>query len=241
MMSASRKLFGIDPAVDDPRCGRQPREPADSGEKRAGLKSPAAWAWTAAARCPTVAEDCCGRPSRPALDEGVVPLGAVACTRLARSSTWRPSQFGGRTVFFNGQAEGRTARQTVDSGRGEGVRSSASVRSVRRNQIGHGRCGSSMPRRPCRWTRVPPRPSFAPYRLSRAASRPAHGGRNRRHIAGRPSRLGRCRRARQWRLWMGHPGRHASVLLRCAQNVRRPPQVVQGLFGLGAAIPSTGL
>ena len=64
----------------------------------------------------------------------------------------------GRTVFFNGQAKGMSApdrRHTRGLWRFRPSAQPACDPDCRRNQIGQGqcRCGSSMQRGPCRWTR----------------------------------------------------------------------------------------
>ena len=135
--------LAIDRAVEDPRCG-QPRDP-HRGEKRAGLPAPAgAWSWTRAPR---------GARSYRRSRLVVLPVsssntrwatsqvGAAAGHATRAAATSGRSCSDGRTVFFNGQAEGPHGApdRRHTRGRGEGVLqlSQRAIR-VRRHQRGQG-------------------------------------------------------------------------------------------------------
>ena len=141
LVDVGAEALAIDRAVEDPRCG-QPRDPP-RGEKRAGLPAPAG----GGTRAP--------RGARPYRRSRLVVMpvssshtrwatsqvGAAACHATRAAATSGRSCSDGRTVFFNGQAEGPHGApdRRHTRGRGEGVLqlSQRAIR-VRRNQRGQG-------------------------------------------------------------------------------------------------------
>ena len=156
-------------------------------------------------------------------------VGAAAChaTRAAATSG-RPCS-NGRTVFLTVRPRARTARQTVGTLAGVARASfrSASVRSgcaaISAAKVWS--CGSSMPRRPCRWTRGAP----SPVSRRRCFSSRTHDPLTRYCAATSasfiPASLSRSARSRR-SIEEARIGPPASV----RAEVPRPPQVVQGLF-----------
>ena len=120
LVDVGAEALAIDRAVEDPRCG-QPRDP-QRGEKRAGLPAPAGRAPRGARpyrRSRLVVMPVLSRNTRWATSQ----VGAAACHATRAAATSGRSCSDGRTVFFNGQAEGPHGApdRRHTRGRGEGV------------------------------------------------------------------------------------------------------------------------
>ena len=143
LVDVGAEALAIDRAVEDPRCG-QPRDP-QRGEKRAGLPAPAGGVVVDARAtwCPAVPPKQIGGDAGfvQTHEEATSQVGAAACHATRAAATSGRSCSDGRTVFFNGQAEGPHGApdRRHTRGRGEGVLqlSQRAIR-VRRNQRGQG-------------------------------------------------------------------------------------------------------
>ena len=185
------------------------------GEQRAGLPAPAG----GVTRAPRGA-----RPYRRRIGgaAGFVQTHARSAppraTRPARPRRQADRVRTGGPLFLTVRPRARTARQTVGTLAGVARASfrSARVRSgcAAISAAKVWRCGSSMPRRPCRWTRGATSPVSRRRCFSSPHPRPAHAVLRPPHRP--PSSRHRCRGAPA----LADPSnRHASVLLhRCAQK-----------------------
>ena len=244
LVDVGAEALAIDRAVEDPRCG-QPRDPP-RGEKRAGLPAPAGGVVVdaRAARCAAIPpKQIVGAAGFVQKHEGGdVPGRRRRVPRDPRGRDVRPIVFGWPDRFFlTVRPRARTARQTVGTlaGVARASFSLASVRSgcaaIRSAKVC--RCGSSMQRRPCRWTRG----ATSPVSRRRCFNNRTHDPLTRYFAATSatviPASLSRSARSRR-SIGEARIGPPASV----RAEVPRPPQVVQGLFekrfnALGSVTP----
>ena len=143
LFDVGAEALAIDRAVEDPRCG-QPRTRNAARNVLVCQRPQGAWSWTRAPRgarpyrrSRLVVMPVSSRNTRWATSQ----VGAAACHATRAAATSGRSCSDGRTVFFNGQAEGPHGApdRRHTRGRGEGVLqlSQRAIR-VRRNQRGQG-------------------------------------------------------------------------------------------------------